>query len=1114
MKKKIGIILIVLALCLSSFALFSCGKKSGDDTVYQIRNGGFETGDLTGWTVESGNAFSDDCVTTKSDFGFEDDGYTARIKIGQTGKWHLYGKAFDDSYESQRVGVLRSETFTLGGDGTISMKLAGGSLIDRGGNDKPLEKQCYVGVYLEDGTMIARITNKYFVKHDGAYDPKKYEDVDEFTPHALSTDNYNSYSVNLKEYVGRKMFLRIVDEDPDFYYGYLSVDDIRTLSNAPAQEEGEYFAKVRTYEDTDLPANDVANGGFETGDLTGWTVTEGDAFSHLGVNASPTWWAENIPYNRDGDYHFGFYNPTAIGRMRSNTFTLSGSGYVSYKLGGCADRGRAYIRIMAIIQGQEVELARVSNHKFKDIQFPNVPNGLKLANMVQYYLDLSEYIGEKIFFEVVDENPDGNENACVVLDSVKAYYEEKPVFDGEAFEVKPDLLLPDVEPDNEYQVKNGNFETGDLTGWTVTGGNIAKDCVVGEKGWWNENLTYNRRGNYHFSTLGVAADGWSKHEKITGRAVSETFTVGGSGFMTYLMGGKGGYLALWEKVDGGDDVLLEKFYNHGFFVDDPGALTAGNFNVRSFIYNMVAYKADISEYLDKTVYLEIVDDNHSDGYNAITLDSIVTYYEEEPTGEYRPAIISGELKELIASAKAIAIGDYTQASYAALQEKITAAEGVAANGQNHANVINAAKTSLQAAIDALTLKVPELVEGADKNITVRKNGSKTVDISDFVNDNSLSGITYSVSVSGTGLSVDTDAPTDRFVISATDTAESGTATLTVTYKDETAFTVEFTVSVTEGTFTIKDDLTAKLEINRTTGAKELDLSKYLNVADGSAVLTYSVVGTNGAGVGGATVSGNKLSLPNAVRGSGNTVTVKVIDTANDNFEREFTVTIELYDWTDCSIENGGFETGDLTGWTATGDAFDNFMVRGNPANPSENSWIFEDGRKYGRVGNYHFTSFEHDSHGNLEGRTGTLKSNTFTVGGTGWITFLMGGGKDTSKIYLSVYSKDGTELKRYGNRFFASSYTYQQGSEMKTAGREGELTPYAADLSEYIGQEVYIMVTDNATADWALVTLDEIVTYYATDSDLPNIVDDADLIQTPTAEQFMSQYRIAKDIKP
>ena len=85
---------------------------------------------------------------------------------------------------------------------------------------------------------------------------------------------------------------------------------------------------------------------------------------------------------------------------------------------------------------------------------------------------------------------------------------------------------------------------------------------------------------------------------------------------------------------------------------------------------------------------------------------------------------------------------------------------------------------------------------------------------------------------------------------------------------------------------------------------------------------------------------------------------------------------------------------------------------------------------------------------------------------------------------------------------------------MKTAGREGELTPYAADLSEYIGQEVYIMVTDNATADWALVTLDEIVTYYATDSDLPNIVDDADLIQTPTAEQFMSQYRIAKDIKP
>ena len=51
----------------------------------------------------------------------------------------------------------------------------------------------------------------------------------------------------------------------------------------------------------------VENGGFETGDFTGWTLPEGwptdENGTPLGLSSDTTYWAEEMPFNQAGTYH-------------------------------------------------------------------------------------------------------------------------------------------------------------------------------------------------------------------------------------------------------------------------------------------------------------------------------------------------------------------------------------------------------------------------------------------------------------------------------------------------------------------------------------------------------------------------------------------------------------------------------------------------------------------------------------------------------------------------------------------------------------------------------------------------------------------------------------------
>ena len=95
------------------------------------------------------------------------------------------------------------------------------------------------------------------------------------------------------------------------------------------------FQNVTKSKNIKTDKNDIINGGFETGDISGWQSTKGEAFTDDHVTDQLSYWGG--AFSQQGTYHlWGFSDlhggDNAVGELHSSYFNLSGSGEINFLL--------------------------------------------------------------------------------------------------------------------------------------------------------------------------------------------------------------------------------------------------------------------------------------------------------------------------------------------------------------------------------------------------------------------------------------------------------------------------------------------------------------------------------------------------------------------------------------------------------------------------------------------------------------------------------------------------------------------------------------------------------------------------------------------------------------
>lgn len=620
-----------------------------------------------------------------------------------------------------------------------------------------------------------------------------------------------------------------------------------------------------------------------------------------------------------------------------------------------------------------------------------------------------------------------------------------------------------------YSVVNGSFDNG-LDGWTFinTLGEAPFAGIDNKTIYWVQQFPMNNVGSY-FSAY---ADGAAEASQGT---LASSYFIANSEYATFMMGGAGNpnvYITIENKS--GEVLAL---YRNTMFADLPEDLTDFDaqrqlVGVSVFLCNFVTYKVDLTEWAGETVRF-VVHDHASEGWGVVFFDELVTYYgagDELPEG----AILAENLladKSALSSELSREIteqGDYTLDSYNAYLKALADAKALVNDIAVTQTTVNEATATLISAREGLEVRSVYEVEGATKSLRLTSGNGREIVISDFVNANGVAGLSYTVKTNSSLITV-SEVADGKFSVTAAEVSENTSATVSiiVSYGDREMLVVDLAVQIT-------NDLAPTVlvgEINAEYDVYTLDNKGYitLNLAQnvdnaGNLALTYSV---NGVAISGSTYSFALASYTD--KPTVEALTVSVSYTANGQSSSvSYTYKLSIKDTTANRLENGGFENG-LEGWNVVGNI-------GN-VNSDSHYWLNDpenaDGYAFGMDGDKMFSAY---APGALESAVGTLTSSTFKVGGSGFISFKVGAMRDENYVYIDVVDANTKQiLARYYNGLWAD-----RTDDIKSGCT---LIAYKADLSAFMGREVFFRISDNADSGYGLFFADSFITYYDSEPD-------------------------------
>ena len=615
-----------------------------------------------------------------------------------------------------------------------------------------------------------------------------------------------------------------------------------------------------------------------------------------------------------------------------------------------------------------------------------------------------------------------------------------------------------------YRVENGNFENG-LEGWELnnTVGEAPFGGVHDAATFWGEAYPMFNVGNY-FSAYAEGAS-----EASQGTLTSPYFTVN-SEYATYMLGGAGNHNVYITIEDKDGNVL--GLYRNTKFADLP----AGEYSVEEkremigntvFLANFVTYKISLADFAGQQIRF-VIHDHASAGWGVVFFDELNTYYESADLIPENAVLAENLLADKGALNAELALeiaeqGDYTLDSYNAYLAKLAEAKGIANDIAVSQDNVNKVTANLTEARLALAVRPVEEVADAIKAFRLTSGNSKELALVDYVNTNGLSKITYELKTNSSLITLSSIAD-GKFTVTAGEVSEATNVTVSiiVSYDGTEKLTVELSVEITNDVApTLRgEEVVKEYDVYALENKTDITLDLSANVDNvGNLDLTYSVNGT--------VLEGNTYTFAfgNYTDEAVNEILTVAVSYVANGEEQSITYTYKLVmkDTTANRLVNGGFENG-LNGWTQVGNiggvSSDTHYWVNDPEVPA--------GFEFGMDGANMFSAY---APGALESAVGTLTSSTFKVGGSGFVTFKIGAMRDGNYVYVDVVDAETKQiLARYYNGLWA-----ERTNDVKSGCT---LIAYKADLSAFMGKEVFFRISDNADSGYGLFFADSFVTYY------------------------------------